>query len=144
MFSFWQNWKWLVHEGTSSVEGLWWLLGTCERLLSIHEIEEGGSRRASSKDTTTGKSQGWIFCWNVSAFSLIGSQQAEERPLALLLGGKGQFQCLPSQTGWRAAEAECTALGWHKSPHKSFSLHLSEQQWGHLNQTLSETSFAPH
>lgn len=115
VFSFWKKWKWLEHECTSSVEGLSWLLGTWEALLSIHGIEGGGSRQPLSKDRTAGKSQGWLLCWNIFVFSLISCQQAEEKGLWHCC----QFQCLPSLTGWRAAEAACTPLGWHQAPHKS-------------------------
>lgn len=55
-------------------------------------------------------------------------------------GGEGQSQCLPSLAGWRAAEAERVALGWHEEPREPFSLHPLGQQWGHLNQALNETS----
>lgn len=115
VFSFWKKWKGLEHECTSSVEGLSWLLGTWEALLSIHGIEGGGSRQPLSKDRTAGKSQGWLLCWNIFVFSLISCQQAEEKGLWHCC----QFQCLPSLTGWRAAEAACTPLGWHQAPHKS-------------------------
>lgn len=114
---------WLEQGGTSSGEGLGWLPGTCEGLpVFIHGIGGGGSRQPLSKAST-----GAHHCCQATGVNLMLKclcflsnwlpVSRRERHLALLLGGKGQFQYLPSQTLRSAAEVKCTALSWHKSPH---------------------------